>query len=225
MIEIYRGNSKEIEIQKGEVYRYLGYGKREPDEKVQAAVEKCILQIGSALNAKACRDKFEIRENDGENIDLGFTAVKSRSLARNLKNCSEIILFTATIGIETDRIINRYSPVSPSAAVIAQAVGTAYIEAWCDLLCSRFEKEEREKGNSLRPRFSPGYGDAPLEMQKSIFSVLDCSRKIGVSLSNSLLMLPSKSVSAIIGISKEQTDCAINGCEACAKADCPYRRS
>lgn len=225
MIEIYQADSKEIKIHKGEVYRYLGYGKNAPDENVRSAVEKSIFQIGSTLNAKACRDKFKILGNDGENVDFGFMSVKSKSLAKNLKNCDEIILFTATIGIETDRIINRYSIVSPSCAVIAQAVGAAFIEAWCDLLCSRFEKEEQGQCNSLRPRFSPGYGDAPLEMQKSIFSILDCSRKIGVSLTDSLLMMPSKSVSAIIGISKEQTNCAKSGCEACGNINCAYRRS
>ena len=51
----------------------------------------------------------------------------------------------------------------------------------------------------FKPRFSPGYGDLSLEVQKEIFSLLDCPRKIGVSLGDSLLMTPSKSVTAIIG--------------------------
>ena len=74
----------------------------------------------------------------------------------------------------------------------------------------------------LRPRFSPGYGDLPLELQKDVFRVLDCPRKIGLSLNESLLMSPSKSVTAIIGIGKGDVE-AENKCSACEKTDCAYR--
>ena len=79
------------------------------------------------------------------------------------------------------------------------------------------------EGKFLKPRFSPGYGDLPLEMQRDIFRVLDCSRKIGLTLNESLLMSPSKSVTAIVGIGGEEYQKEKNKCGACPNLDCAFR--
>ena len=85
--------------------------------------------------------------------------------------------------------------------------------------------EQRKLGLHTRARFSPGYGDLKLSSQKDIFRVLDCSRKIGLSLNDSLLMSPSKSVTAIIGVSNIEKNCNIKGCSSCEKRDCSFRRN
>ena len=90
--------------------------------------------------------------------------------------------------------------VSPSMAVCLQALGAERIEALCDQFCADMARKQGSTGKSLRPRFSPGYGDFPLEAQKDIFTVLGCDRRIGLTLNNSLIMSPTKSVTAIIGI-------------------------
>lgn len=207
-----------------EIYRYMGYKKSDPDETIKKLTEKLIKEAEDIFSYKACFEKFPV-EIVNNNVDLGFVSAKSNSLIKNLKDCHEIILFTATLGTEFDRLLIKYSKSSPSSAVILNAIGTAYIEAWCDKIYNDFKINEQKLNYYLRPRFSPGYGDLPLEIQKNIFSVLDCSRKIGVSLTDSLLMTPSKSVSAIIGISKINTDCALSGCEKCNKTNCKFRRS
>ena len=98
-----------------------------------------------------------------------------------------------------------------------------------DMKSARFFNDEMKidyenKHLFLRSRFSPGYGDLGLEMQKDIFAVLDCPRKIGLSLNESLLMSPSKSVTAIIGISNVPKTCKPDNCASCAKSDCTFRR-
>lgn len=224
MIRIEYCTSDKINIDPKEILRYLGYGNNDADSAVTAVIEKCIAKIQPKLYCKACYDRFDLSTNADGSLNLGFIDSDSKNLSKNLKDCKEIIVFTATIGIETDRIIGKYSAVSPLNAVVAQATGTAAIEAWCDILCRRFEKAEQSNGNYLRPRFSPGYGDFPLTVQKRIFEVLDCSRKIGVTLTDSFLMMPSKSVSAIIGISKNNLNCTVHGCEMCNKTQCEYKR-
>jgi cobalamin-dependent methionine synthase I len=57
---------------------------------------------------------------------------------------------------------------------------------------------------ALRPRFSPGYGDLPLELQTNLFKVLDCQHFIGLTLNDSMLMSPSKSVTAIVGLRERE---------------------
>ena len=207
-----------------EIFRYMGYKNSEPDEKIKKLTFKLINEANEVVSYKACYDKYPVKLAD-KNVDLGFISVASKSLEKNLKDCNEIILFTATIGAEFDRLLIKYSKSSPSSAVILNAIGTAYIEAWCDKIYNDFKNTEEKFNNYLRPRFSPGYGDLNLEIQKDIFSVLDCNRKIGVSLTDNLLMTPSKSVSAIIGIGRNNLNCALAGCEECNKTNCQFRRS
>ena len=143
----------------------------------------------------------------GASLDLGFTVTHSRDLQKNLKGCCRIILFGATVGLELDRLIARYGRLSPSKALCFQAIGAERIESLCNVFNDEIDEIFREQGMYTRPRFSPGYGDLPINMQKDIFAALDCPRKIGLSLNESLLMSPSKSVTAIIGISARPKQC------------------
>ena len=102
-----------------------------------------------------------------------------------------------------------------------QAVGAERVEALCDAFCEQFR---RENGVGLRPRFSPGYGDLPLAAQRELFALLDCPRKIGLTLNESLLMSPTKSVTAFAGITDAQTAHDEGGCARCENPDCMYRR-
>ena len=83
------------------------------------------------------------------------------------------------------------------------ALGAERIESLCETFCKELSLKSRAKGACVTPRFSPGYGDLPLTFQKEIFRVLDCPRQIGLSLNESLLMSPSKSVTAIMGIRRK----------------------
>ena len=136
----------------------------------------------------------------GEELDLGFAKVKSKDLANNLSGCKRIIVFAATIGIDIDRLISRHSRTSPSKALVYQAMGSERVEALCNTFCKEISTSLKNEGATTRPRFSPGYGDLPLFLQRQIFSVLDCHTRIGLTLGENLLMSPSKSVTAIIGI-------------------------
>ena len=180
-------------LDRREILRYAGA--RELPREQEALLDACLAETLPLLSYKACWRFFPVAEKDGL-LDLGFTAVKSASLAENLKGCSQILLFAATVGIGTDRLVAKYGRISPVKALFCQAIGAERIEALCDAFCSGIEGE----CGKLRPRFSPGYGDLPLEMQWEIFQVLDCPRRIGLTLTESLLMSPTKSVTAIAGL-------------------------
>ena len=210
--------AEKVNIDTNEVLRYLGYGKNKADEGILTLIERCKTEMLENCSLKACYDIFDLSLDD-DMLKFGNIETESKSLKKNLKDCKKVVVFVATIGISTDRVIRKYSMTSPANAVIAQAVGTAMIEEWCDVLCDRLKVN-----GFLRPRFSPGYGDFSIEYQKKIFTLLDCPRKIGVSLTDSLMMIPSKSVSGIIGISEVDSNCHKNGCEECGRTECIYRR-
>ena len=179
-----------------EILRYAG---AKPDaQDVQALMHECLALCEGRLRYDVCFEQFPLRMQ-GERLDLGFAKVKSHSLARNLQGCSGIILFAATIGLEMDRLIAR-NRLFPAKHLMLQAIGAERVESLCDCF-----EAELSKQWMIRPRFSPGYGDVPLTLQRDVFGALDCFRQIGISLNESLLMTPSKSVTAIIGICGERS--------------------
>jgi cobalamin-dependent methionine synthase I len=109
----------------------------------------------------------------------------------------------ATLGSEAESLLRRAQSRSMGDALILDALGSAAIEAVCDQLCAEIAQELSPR--RLTARFSPGYGDLPLDQQRELFAVLDVTRRIGVSLSESALMLPQKSVTALIGVRAPQS--------------------
>lgn len=214
-VALWRGELPPVNAK--EALRYAGV--RESSPEVTALLHECVALCRQQIDPRVCYAVWPVNAQ-GEMLDLGFAKVDSQALRRNLAGCDESVLFAATIGLEIDRLIARYAHLSPSRSVMLQAIGAERIEALCDA----FEEELIRQGCELRPRFSPGYGDVPLDLQRDIFAALDCPKHIGVSLNESLLMSPSKSVTAIIGLSKEKGERCVHSCAACALKECLYRR-
>lgn len=213
--------SKMPEIPTREIFRYAGL-RGEGNESVKSDILACLKEAYPQFSPKACYMRVPV-SFDGEFVDFGVFKVKSKKLQINLKHCKEAFLFTATAGTGTDILINRYSAVKPVKALYFQAIGAAAVESICDFLCSSVFSEQLKKDEGLRPRFSPGYGDLDIACQKDFFSVLDCRRKIGVYLTEGGLMMPSKSVTAIAGISNIKESCK-SGCETCEhRNECEFR--
>ena len=205
-----------------EILRYAGA--KEATVEVTDLLENCLAEAQSVLSYQVCYAVFPVRK-DGERLNLGFACTDSAHLRRNLAGCDRAAVFAATVGLGLDRLIARYSRTSPARALMVQAIGAERIEALCDVFCQELGDELYRCGTAVRPRFSPGYGDLPLELQRDIFRVLDCPSKIGLTLNDSLLMSPTKSVTALIGIGPEEKIPGNTGCSACKKGDCLYRRN
>lgn len=200
--------------------RYLGLRGAEPDENLLALVEKGLEDFRAAARFSACYLVLPCREVSG-GVDFGAFAAPGESLKRNLRGCDKAILFAATTGVETERQRRRAELSSMAQAVVLDAIGSAAVEWFCDRLCEGWRQINPDF--ALRPRFSPGYGDLPLETQKNLLTVLDAGRKAGVSLTESLLMLPQKSVSAIVGLGKTGCTARHGDCGACENEDCEFR--
>lgn len=182
-----------------EVLRYAGC--REASEEVVALLAECREMAEPCLSFRACWRETDLQIS-GEVCDFEGTRVSSAALARNLHGCERAILFAATVGLSLDRLIARESRLSPARALLLQALGAERIEALCDALNGELAEAQAARGYAARPRFSPGYGDLPLSFQEPLFALLDCGRTIGLTLTGSGLMSPTKSVTAIIGLEK-----------------------
>ena len=186
-------------ISEREVLRYMGA--REATDEVRALLRAVIDEAGSCFSGRVCAMECAVSISQST-VDLGFCRVESRDLTKALAGCESVLILAATVGMEIDRMIARYQRISPARALALQALGAERVEALCDVFCRARAEEYTPRGISLRPRFSAGYGDLPLSLQRELFRALDCPKRIGLTLNDSLLMSPTKSVTAIVGLKK-----------------------
>lgn len=212
-----------VDIPRTEVARYLGFGRRDPDEATVALMEDCIREFEPIADYRACSLEAEISVSD-DKVLFGGLEISSADLAKAFSGCQSAILFAATVGPLADAARERAALQSPAKAVMLDAIGTAAVEAWCDILCEEFKKECEAKGLAVRPRFSPGYGDLALAVQRPLLGLLDAPRKAGITLTGALLMTPRKSVSAIVGVGEQGCTAVRTGCAQCNKTNCLFRQ-
>ncbi len=185
-----------MRLNRNETLRYLGMSAAEPDELFLSRLEVVEEAILAAARPNACWLLVPVEVKETSCL-VGNLNVLSRDLAKMLGGCSRAFLFAATLGTNVDALLRRYGQIAPADLVMAQAVATALIETYCDSCQEEMQREV--PGEVLCPRFSPGYGDFPLAYQTDLFAALDVTKRIGVTLTTAQLMVPSKSISAILG--------------------------
>ena len=177
-----------------EICRYLSLGRREPDEALLARIEALRPEAMESIRPRSVWTRF-----DDWAANPALLAAELR-LAEP-KTCHAVYLICGTLGPRFDALARRAAVSSSADALILQAIGAAGIEELMDGAGEAIRAELRE-GEALVPRYSPGFGDFPLAAQRPLLGLLDTPRAIGVSLTDSLLMVPSKSVSAVIGVKR-----------------------
>lgn len=207
-----------------ETFRYLGYKGEQADEQTLMLVEECWRELEGAAVKRCCFREYPLIFSDAGAMDLGCFHATSQALSKNLMGCRAVVLFAATLGVLVDSLIRRYSRLEMSRAVVLQAAAAAMLEDYCDQVNEELRRDYEKKGLYLRPRFSPGYGDFSLECQPALLGALEAGKRVGITLTDGFLMAPSKSVTAVIGVSPIEGIRGGKGCESCGKADCVYRR-
>ena len=159
-----------------------------------SAYDKAVTDVLRESNPKACYVKTNVSiEEDG--VSFPFGKVCSLDLAKNLSGCREAFVFAVTMGHGAERILSKISRLSAADFFVYDAVGSALAESVCDEAERMIKKDVK-----CKPRFSPGYGDFPLSMQKNVLSFVNAERLLGITLTDTCLMVPQKSITAIIGI-------------------------
>ena len=192
----------EIPFDEKEILRYAMLPSFAPKPE-ELPLQECLKAAKGAAQCRAVWRRY-LLVRDGDTLDLGFAKTDSRDLKQHLEGCGEILLFACTAGAETDRRIARAKLLGPARGLLMHAIGAQQVEGGCDRLCARLAQQFPDR--QLTDRFSPGYGDLTLEMQRDVMAALDCGRTVGITLTDSLLMTPSKSVTAIIGMKERKPE-------------------
>lgn len=208
-----------------ETARYLGYNKANPpDEQVMGMIKAACRELFGVVAPKAVFDSFDLTvavekgkgrcESDNQEeleqledkhapgkskISFADVTFYSESLGINLKDCRQVFLVAVTIGPQVDALIRRTQVLDSVKASIMQAAGAMFAEKTIELINAQIKDLAASQNKKCKPRFSPGYGDVPLTIQKDFFRLLPCS-KIGLSLMDTLIMSPEKSITAFIGL-------------------------
>ncbi len=184
-------------VNKREILHYMGV--KSEDKEIIKLIDSCLDEVLPVLRYSVCWIMSDI-SIQSDCVEVAYMKINSTSLVKHFKNCDKSIIFSSTIGIGIDRFISRYSRISPVRALCIQAIGAERIESLCDTFC----KTIKEQYGKTTARFSPGYGDLNINIQKDIFGVLNSAKNIGLTLNNSMIMSPSKSVTAFVGIVREE---------------------
>lgn len=207
MIFQHRLSLDQVEPDFAEVYRYAGFAKaavsQMTDSQMTELAQSAVDAVSQKMNCRSVYEKFPLELFPDDIICFAGKRLNSHHLMLNLKGCHSVYLFAATLGPEVDRLIQRETKINPAKAVMLQAAGAMFIEKYCDLLIDFFKEQEAADSNLLKPRYSPGFGDVSLEVQKTFFELLQCQNKLALTLNDTLIMSPEKSVTAFVGVYKE----------------------
>ena len=206
-----------------EALRYLGAGANPPEELRQQAASVAE-ELAAQVQPRYTYQVFPLtREESGFRLEGTDLLLSGRTAERMLPQCSQAVLMACTLGAKFDAMVRAAQARSMARAVILDACGSALVEQGCDE--AERDIAARFPGLYLTDRFSPGYGDLPLSLQPAICGLLDAERRVGIHVTSSFLMNPSKSVTAIIGLSNKPQIARIRGCAWCAMRDtCTLRK-
>lgn len=166
-----------------------------PRDFTSAELNTCFDELKKVVNCRFSAVRVPVKRLCDNRLDCGFGEFTSDTLLKNLKDCKEVFVFAATIGMGVDRLLEKLSRISSAKHFITDALASAMAEALADkaedILC---------EGINHRPRFSPGFGDLKIEIQPRLLDFVNAQRLLGITINNSYLMMPMKSVTAFIGI-------------------------
>ena len=196
-----------------EVLRYLGDRKVPMNSSMENIMAECEKEFLSAIKP---RYLYKIITPDSR-------LLQGESIKEHLKGCEKAVIMCATVGAEVDRLIRRSQVTDMAKAVVFDAMGSVAVEE----ICNKAEEiiAQEAKGFNLTWRFSPGYGDYPIELQKVFLQLMNAPAKIGLCTNDSFLLTPVKSVTAIMGLSKNPIERKRRGCLGCNLVkDCKFRK-
>ena len=202
-------------LNRSEAIRYLGGAGIQMNDQMEVLMDECEKMV-----LEKAAPKFLYIE-----LDLPCDAIMGgRDIANHLDGCEKAILMCATLGAEIDKLI-RINQISDMAkAVVLDSFSSVAVEQ----VCNKVDEIIAEKyaGYNMTFRFSPGYGDYPISLQQDFLRMLDAPRKIGLTTNDNYLLMPTKSVTAVLGLSKNPIERKKRGCAICnMRGKCRFRKN
>ena len=190
-----------------EVLRYLGYSGQEVDASFERRLDDLIERCERISNPGWTYHVYPVHsEPDGLHL-VGTTLVlRGADIRAHLEGTLECAVMVATLGLANERELRRVSLLNGLDGMMFDAAASSLVEAVADACNAAIATEARSRGLYAKWRFSPGYGDFPLSIQPDVIRVLAADKQLGITVTDSCLLLPAKSVTAFVGLFDEPQD-------------------
>lgn len=215
-----------MHIDKKEVLRYLGYKNGVIDANTNLLIDECINEAKEISNWKYTYKIFGIEKSE-EQVRLleSNLVLEGEDILEHLKESSMCAVMAVTLGSNMDTKIKYYEKVSITRALILDACASVCVEWVCDEAQKEIRKEAQSKTLDITYRYSPGYGDFSIDIQPKIINALDAQKNIGLTVTEDNILIPRKSVSAVIGFQDKSIKAYYPGCKKCNSfVSCIYRK-
>lgn len=213
-----------FELNINEILRYMGIPPEKADLTTRALAENCAAQLRNAAKPRwAYRVCSTTPEEGGIRLNNGLL-LPGQDIKTHLEGCTQAAVFCLTLSAGVDALIRRAEHQDMAWAYALDCCATAAVEDLCDQI--ELELQAMFPGCFFPFRYSPGYGDLPLSVQSDLLTLLDAPRRTGLTASSSSILIPRKSVTAILGVSERPVPQTIRSCPGCpGYHSCQYRKS
>lgn len=211
-------------LNRRDAFGYMGYKGGEIKERILAIADECEEILLKAIKPFMVYRVFDIEKTE-KGIEIKNTSLifRGKDIADHLEGCQKAVLMCVTLSAEVDRVIRSYEACGMEKALIADALASAAVEQVCEIAEKLIQKEVGDYNYTWR--FSPGYGDFPLEVQRDFLKVTDAAKRIGLTATATDILIPRKSVTAVMGISEKEIPQKRRGCSCCNMRDrCEFRK-
>lgn len=215
-----------MEINKSEVLRYLGYKNQVIELRLDKIIDSCIEEMKDIAIPRSVYKVFDVEIlEDGVYLKEYGILLKGKDIREHLKNSRKCAILASTIGVTVDNRIRYLNKSDVTSGIILDSCATEAIEGTCNDLEAEIREIAKKENLNINFRYSPGYGDFGLEVQPIILKLLNAEKKIGLTCTESYILIPRKSVTAIIGFIEEGEYEVKSSCERCKNYNnCLYRR-
>jgi hypothetical protein len=215
-----------VNIKVSEVLRYLGYKNQIFSESTQELIDACIKEAKELVRESYIYRFYDIDKTSGE-IHLVNTNVilEGKDIYEHLENSNRCVILALTAGSILEFKIRYLEKANLTKALVLDACATVAIESLCDEVEEKIKKEAFEAGYGITDRYSPGYGDLSIKLQPLLLNLLDAQKKIGLTANENFILLPRKSVTAIIGLQTLEQKRKQIDCRSCSSFQyCEFRK-
>lgn len=218
-------------INKNEILRYLGHNGQEVGESLYKLIDECIAELAEISRYRYTYKIFDVKigmQRGMSCIELLSSSVRleGNDIYEHLRSSKKCAVMAATLGVEVDNAIRNAERQGMLRALVLDACATEFIEKLCDAVEDEIKLKADAEGCGTSFRFSPGYGDLPIEAQSDVIAAIDATRKTGITVTENSIMIPRKSVTAIIGFTKEyRINKQKTKCDICSmRGNCMFRK-
>ncbi|MCM1468289.1 MAG: hypothetical protein NC086_09085 [Alistipes sp.] len=211
-------------LDRNEALRYMGQADRNCDARLESIMEDCEAKLLAAVRPHYLYQSFDlVVEEDGVHLNGASLVLTGEDIKKHLAGCEKAVLMCATLSSEVDRIIRVAEHADMLSALALDCLASTAVEQLCDKVELKIRRDF--PGYEMTWRYGVGYGDLPISLQREFLAVLNAEKKIGLNATGSFILTPRKSVTAVIGLSRQKLPRAKRGCAVCnLKGTCTYRQ-